>query len=99
VKLTDDSGPTSLGLFVSGDMLAADIDKAALANLSSATCLAQLLSGLSEGDDLMPNGASTSFHVDGQGETADYLGRFAACEPRVVAEPSPELDLLSLGTF
>jgi hypothetical protein len=99
VKFTDDSGPTSLGLFVSGDVLADDIDKAALANLTSATCFAQLLSGLFEGDDLVPNGASASFHVDGQGEAADHLGCFTSCEPRVVAEPPSELGLLSFGPF
>jgi hypothetical protein len=99
VKLTEDSGPTSLGPFVSGDVLASDINKPALANLAGVTCFAQLFGGISEGDDLVPDSASTSFDIDGQGEAPDHLGCFAACEPRVVAEPSSELDLLRLGAL
>ena len=91
VKLNDFSYSTTSGLFLAGDLGAGDLNRPALADLSGAVCLMDLIGDLAEDDDPVPGGVAL-FIVDGEREARDRLVALGVV-PGVPTEPALQLEL------
>ena len=91
MKLNDFSYPTTVRLFLAGDLGAGDLNRPALADLSGAVCLMDLIGNLAEDDHPVPGGF-TLFIVHGERETGDRLVALAVV-PGIPTEPALQLEL------
>src|SRR5687768_16835179 len=58
VKLNDFSCAATSGFFFAGDLGAGDVNRPALADVSGAVCLMDLIGDFAEDDDLVPSGVA-----------------------------------------
>ena len=91
MKLNDFSYPTTSGFFLAGDLGAGDVNRPALADLSGAVCLMNLIGNLAEDDHPVPGGF-TLFIVNREREPRDRLVALGVV-PGVPTEPALQLDL------
>ena len=91
VKLNDFSCATTVRLFLAGDLGAGDVNRPALADLSGAVCLMDLIGNLAEDDHPVPGGFTLCI-VHGEREPRDRLVALAVV-PGVPTEPALQLDL------
>ena len=91
MKLNDFSYPTTVRLFLPGDLGAGDVNRSALADLSGAVCLMDLIGNLAEDDHPVPGGF-TLFIVDGEREPRDRLVALGVI-PGIPTEPALQLEL------
>ena len=97
MKLNDFSYPTTSGFFLAGDLGAGDVNRPALADLSGAVCLMDLIGNLAEDDHPVPGGFTLCI-VHGERETGDRLVALGVV-PGVPAEPALQLELSNFAAL
>ena len=91
MKLNDFSYPTTVRLFLAGDLGAGDVNRTTFPDLSCLVCVIHLICNIAKDDYFVPGGV-TVLVVDGEREPRDRLVALGVV-PGVPTEPALQLDL------